>query len=59
MDYLPQYGMYEELCSKGKQTIKTEEINIQNIDSYFYSIINILKDGIETKEVQSMMLKVR
>lgn len=58
MDYLPQYGMYEELCSKGKQTIKTEEINIQNIDSYFYSIINILKDGIETKEVQSMMLKV-
>ena len=55
MDYLPQYGMYKELCSKGKQTIKTEEINIQNIDSYFYSIINILKDG--AKEASKLASK--
>lgn len=49
---------YEELCNTGKQTIYTKDINAQNINQYFYSAINILKDGIEQKQVQSMMITV-
>ena len=58
MEYKPQYFMYQELCAKGKQTIDTKDINPGNIDNYFYGIINILKDGIESPEVQSMFVRV-
>lgn len=59
MEYLEQYYFpYKDLCTKGKQTIKTKDLNQNNIDQHFYSIINILKDGIETPEVQSMMIHV-
>ena len=49
---------YEDLCNTGHQTIYTKDLNQDNINDHFNSIINILKDGIETPEVQSMMLHV-
>ena len=49
---------YEDLCKTGRQTIYTKDLNKNNIDNHFYSIINILKDGIETEEVQHMMIHV-
>ena len=49
---------YEDLCNTGHQTIYTKDLNQDNINNHFNSIINILKDGIETPEVQSMMLHV-
>ena len=52
------YGQYRELCETGIQTICTKDINQSNIDEHFYSIINILKDGVETTEVQNMMIHV-
>jgi len=59
MEYKEQYYYpYKDLCNKGKQTIKTKDITKDNIDTHFYSIINILRDGIETEEVQSMMIHV-
>lgn len=58
MQYKSQYGPYKDLIEKGKQTIHTKDINIGNINDHFYSCINILKDGIETPEVQSMMINV-
>lgn len=59
MEYLESnYYPYKNLCKKGKQTIHTKDINSQNINQHFYSIINILRDGIETEEVQSMMIHV-
>lgn len=59
MQYNPQYYFpYQELCESGVQTIYTKDINKSNIDTHFNSIINILRDGIETKEVQSMMIHV-
>lgn len=58
MKYKPQYGVYKDLTEKGKQTIYTKDINASNINDHFYSCINILKDGIETEEVQSMMINV-
>jgi len=49
---------YEDLCTKGTQVINTKDINKDNINNHFNSIINILKDGIEDKFVQSMMIHV-
>ncbi len=58
MEYKEQYYPYKDLCESGYQTIKTKDLNQGNIDNHFYSIINILKDGIETDEVQHMMIHV-
>ena len=58
MEYYPQYYPYEELCKTGRQIIETKDLDNSNIDIHFYSIINILKDGIETDEVQRMMIHV-
>ena len=59
MKYNPNYHYpYEDLCNTGHQTIYTNDLNQDNINDHFNSIINILKDGIETPEVQSMMLHV-
>ena len=58
MIYKPQYIFYEELVTTGTQEIKTKDINKGNINQHFQACINILKDGIETKEVQSMMIHV-
>ena len=59
MKYNPNYHYpYEDLCNTGHQTIYTKDLNQDNINNHFNSIINILKDGIETPEVQSMMLHI-
>ena len=56
--YKQNYGIYEPLVSTGHQTIRTADIDQSNIDQHFQSIIAILDDGIESKEVQSMMIHV-
>ncbi len=59
MNYNEQYYFpYKDLCEKGYQTIYTKDLNAGNIDQHFYSIINILKDGIETEEVKRMQIHV-
>jgi hypothetical protein len=59
MEYLESYYFpYKDLCETGHQVIETKDLNKDNIDQHFYSIINILKDGIETEEVRRMMLTV-
>lgn len=59
MEYLEKnYYPYKDLCVKGRQKIYTKDLNAGNIDAHFYSIINILKDGIETEEVQNMIIHV-
>ena len=59
MEYNEQYYYpYKELCETGRQDIYTKDFNASNIARHFYSIINILRDGIETKEVQSMMVHI-
>ena len=48
------YGFYKDLCETGSQTIYTKDLNHDSISQHFKNIINILKDGIETSEVQHM-----
>lgn len=58
MVYASVYGYYQELLEKGTQTIYTKDIDSSNIDTHFYNIIAILQDGIETREVQNMIITV-
>ena len=58
MQFQSQYYFYEDLCKSGNQTIDTTNITKETIDQYFYGLINILKDGIETEEVQKMMIHI-
>ena len=58
MEYKNQYCVYQDLCRDGSQVVHTKDITADTIDQYFYGLINILKDGIELDEVQSMMLHI-
>lgn len=59
MQYKEQYYYpYQALCETGRQIIETKDLNSKNIDQHFQSIINILKDGIESPEVQRCMITV-
>lgn len=58
MEYREQYYPYKELVETRRQTIKTVDLNSSNIDIHFYAIINIFKDGIETEDVQNMMVHI-
>ena len=55
---LENYYCYTELVEQGVQTIYTKDINNENVDKHFQGIINILNDGIETEEVQNLMIHV-
>lgn len=59
MKYMEQYYPYKDLCETGKQTIETKDLNSSNINQYFYGVINILKDYIETDEVKNMMIHIK
>ena len=52
------YGPYEELVRKGSISIRVIDITKRNYNDHFYGILNILRDGIELKEVQSMFIEV-
>ena len=58
MTYQTQYGPYQELCEKGSQRVNTKDLTRETIDSHFYSLLNILRDGIEKREVQNMTINV-
>lgn len=57
MEYREQYFMYKDLVESGYQVIKTKDINKVNIDQYFYGLINIAKDYIETEEIRKLMIR--
>ena len=55
---LNNYGMYIPLIETSRITIKSEDINWKTWDEHFNSIYNIMRDGIETEQVQSMIITV-
>lgn len=52
------YGPYRELVEKGQTTVVVTDITKYNYNDHFYGILNILRDGIELREVQSMFITV-
>lgn len=58
MDNYENYGPYRDLVINGYQDINTNDITIDNYDSHFYGILNIMRDGIEIPEVQSLKINI-
>ena len=52
------YYIYTKLVKTGSQLIKSDSINISNWRNHYDGILNIMKDGIDTKEVQNMFVTV-
>lgn len=55
---IPAYGIFSTLTNREKVCLNTQDINIQNWNYYYDSILNILKDGIETDEIQHGFVSV-
>ena len=54
-----QYSQYVELITNGSQKINTSIFTtIEILDNHFYQILNIFKDGIETKQIQDSFIIV-
>lgn len=58
LENLQNYGPYEQLAVQGNMVIYTRDINVSNWKNHIQSIVNILKDGIETDFVQNMKVTV-
>ena len=56
--YLENYGPYAELVQNGTMTVKTKDLNNENIDQHFQWIINILNDGVEKKKIQNLSVEI-
>lgn len=52
------YGDYVELVQTGFTKVFTHNITLENLDNHFFSILNILRDGIEEPFVHDMKLEV-
>ena len=53
------YGYYVPLVKDGSISISTEELTKENLDNHFFSILNIMRDGIETEFVQHMAINIK
>lgn len=52
------YGRFIDLVQTGSIVLYTKDLTNDNIDDAFFSILNILKDGIEDPFVQNMKITV-
>lgn len=52
------YGAYVNLVKNGAIQVHTRDLTKENLDDHFYSILNIMRDGIETEYVQHMAINV-
>ena len=52
------YGPYVPLIQNRYMDINVTDINTSNYDDYFSGILNILRDGIELEEVQSLKVNI-
>ncbi len=55
---LENYGPLQELVTIGYQEISTSDLTKENYDEYFQSTLNIMRDGIENLDVQSLKIGV-
>ena len=55
---LNNYGRFVDLVETGFTILHTNDLTNENIDDMFFSILNILRDGIEDEYVQNMRIEV-
>lgn len=53
------YGKYVPLVKDGSIRVYTGDLTKENLNDNFYSILNIMRDGIETNFVQHMAINVK
>ena len=53
------YGVYVPLVKDGSIRIYTGDLTKENLNDHFYSILNIMRDGIETDFVQHMAINIK
>ena len=58
LENISNYFMYAPIAENKPMSIKTGEITAENWDSYYYGLLNIMKDGIETDQVQKCMIDI-
>lgn len=52
------YGVYASLVQNNFIEINTSELDAKNINEHFYHILNILRDGVEDKDIQNAKVRV-
>ena len=52
------YGPFVQLVKDGQQDLSVSDITIDNYSEYFNGLLNIMKDGIEDPEVQSLKVNI-
>lgn len=52
------YYVYQDLVNTGIQNVYTRDLTNTNYNDYFMGLMNIFRDGIETEEVQCMMINI-
>ena len=52
------YGPYVQLVKDGSMRINAVDLTKENLDNHFFSILNIMRDGIETDYVQHMAVNI-
>lgn len=58
LENLNNYYCYVPLVQFGTITINTADINDGNLDNHFIGILNIFRDGIESDQVQNMIIHI-
>ncbi len=53
------YGDYIPLVKDGSIRVYTGNLTKENLNNHFYSILNIMRDGIETEFVQHMAINIQ
>lgn len=56
--YLENYGIYKDLILNERIDIYTNDYTVENFDSHFYSVLNIMRDGIDKEDIQSLKITV-
>lgn len=52
------YGPYRDLIKEGSMVLDPTVLNKDNYDFYFFGLVNILRDGIETEYVQKTFIDI-
>lgn len=50
------YGIYAELVKTGSINLCARDITNENLDTHFFNILNVYRDGIETPEIQKSVI---
>lgn len=58
LENINNYKKYEELIKNGTMVISVNDITIDSWKDYFYGLLNIFKDGIETDFVQKSFVTI-